>query len=93
VSRDLYLIFTAKGLRTFVFGLMSVLLPLYLAALGYPVLYVTLGVFLIVLGNVTLNLFLASYEARMGRRGFLVSTAFSWPPPGRPLSSRGAFTS
>jgi len=29
---------------------------------------VTLGVFLIVLGNVTLNLFLASYEARMGRR-------------------------
>ncbi|MFP3231908.1 MAG: MFS transporter [Acidilobus sp.] len=42
------------------------------AALGYPVLYVTLGVFLIVLGNVTLNLFLASYEARLGRRGFLV---------------------
>jgi len=27
VSRDLYLIFTAKGLRTFVFGLVSVLLP------------------------------------------------------------------
>jgi len=26
VSRDLYLIFTAKGLRTFVFGLVSVLL-------------------------------------------------------------------
>jgi len=42
------------------------------AALGYPVLYVTLGVFLIVLGNVTLNLFLASYEARMGRRGLLI---------------------
>jgi uncharacterized membrane protein YvlD (DUF360 family) len=60
VSRDLYLIFTAKGLRTFVFGLVSVLPP-YLAALGYPALYVTLGVFLIVLGNVTLNLFLASY--------------------------------
>jgi sugar phosphate permease len=37
----------------------SVLLPLYLAALGYPVPYVTLGVFLIVLGNVTLNLLLA----------------------------------
>jgi len=35
VSRDLYLIFTAKGLRTFVFGLVSVLLPLCLAALGY----------------------------------------------------------
>jgi len=34
--------------------------------------YVTLGVFLIVLGNVTLNLLLASYEARLGRRGFLV---------------------
>jgi len=33
---------------------------------------VTLGVFLIVLGNVTLNLFLASYEARVGRRWFLV---------------------
>jgi hypothetical protein len=28
VDRDLYLIFTAKGLRTFVFGLVSVLLPL-----------------------------------------------------------------
>ncbi|MFP3265668.1 MAG: hypothetical protein RXO54_07555, partial [Acidilobus sp.] len=42
------------------------------AALGYPVPYVTLGVFLIALGNVTLNLLLASYEARLGRRGFLV---------------------
>ena len=30
MDRDLYLIFTAKGLRTFVFGLVSVLLPLYL---------------------------------------------------------------
>ena len=72
MDRDLYLIFMAKGLRTFVFGLVSVLLPLYLAALGYPVPYVTLGVFLIVLGNVTLNLLLASYEARLGKRGFLV---------------------
>jgi len=56
------------------------------------VLYVTLGVFLIVLGNVALNLFLASYEARRGRRWFL-ATAFSWPPQGRPVSSRRAFTS
>ena len=71
MDRGLYLIFTVKGLRTFVFGLMSVLLPLYLAALGYPMPYVTLGVFLIALGNVTLNLLLASYEARLGRRGFL----------------------
>ena len=72
MNRDLYLIFVAKGLRTFAFGLVSVLLPLYLAALSYPVLYVTLSIFLIVLENVTLNLFLASYKAHMGRRWFLI---------------------
>jgi len=70
VSRDLYLIFTAKGLRTFVFGLVSA--PPLPGGPRLPRLYVTLGVFLIVLGNVTLNLFLASYEARVGRRWFLV---------------------
>jgi len=33
---------------------------------------VTLSIFLIVLENVTLNLFLASYKAHMGRRWFLI---------------------
>jgi len=93
VSRDLYLIFTAKGLRTFVFGLVSVLLMASsLAALGFPALYVTLGVFLIVLGNVTLNLFLASYEARVGRRWFLVFYSLLMASSGAALElSRGLY--
>jgi len=60
------------------------------AALGYPVLYVTLGVFLIVLGNVTLNLFLASYEARMGRRGFLVLYSLLMASSGAALELSGS---
>jgi len=63
-------------------------------ALGYPVLYVTLGVFLIVLGNVTLNLFLASYEARVGRRWFLVFYSLLMASSsGAALELSGAFTS
>ena len=66
--------------------------PLCLAALGYPVLYVTLGVFLIVLGNVTLNLFLASYEARVGRRWFLVFYGLLMASSGAALElSRGLY--
>jgi len=66
--------------------------PLCLAALGYPALYVTLGVFLIVLGNVTLNLFLASYEARVGRRWFLVFYSLLMASSGAALElSRGLY--
>ena len=53
----------------------------------------TLGVFLIVLGNVTLNLFLASYEARVGRRWFLVFYSLLMASSGAALELSGAFTS
>jgi hypothetical protein len=51
---------------------------------------VTLGVFLIVLGNVTLNLFLASYEARMGRRLFLVFYSLLMASSGAALELSGS---
>ncbi|MFP3321336.1 MAG: hypothetical protein RXO24_12270 [Acidilobus sp.] len=50
----------------------------------------TLGVFLIVLGNVTLNLFLASYEARMGRRWFLVFYSLLMASSGAALELSGS---
>jgi MFS family permease len=72
VSKTLYLIFLAKSMRTFVFGAVSILVPVYLVNLGYPASYAALGVFLIVLGNVVLNLLLTLYEGLVGRRRFLV---------------------
>ncbi|MGC9180545.1 MAG: hypothetical protein ACP5GZ_10145 [Vulcanisaeta sp.] len=50
------MILFVKGLRIFVFGMVSVLTPIYLAMLGFPPIYVGLSLFLIVLGNVSSNI-------------------------------------
>ncbi len=72
MSNTLYLILLAKGMRIFTFSLISILIPVYLIGLGYSPFYVTLGIFFIVLGNVTFNLLLALYENSIGRRNFLI---------------------
>jgi len=72
MNKAIYLIFLAKSIRTFMFGVISILIPIYLASLNYPVFYVTLGIFFVVLGNVIFNLLLALYESLIGRKNFLI---------------------
>lgn len=66
------MILMIKGLRTFVFGMVSVLTPIYLAMLGFPPTYVGVSLFLMVLGNVFSNLLLTWFGDVIGRRRLLI---------------------
>lgn len=72
MHRSVYLILFVKGLRTFVFGLVSVLTPIYLAMLGFSPIYVGVSLFLMVLGNVFSNLLLTWFGDVIGRRRLLI---------------------
>ncbi len=60
------------GLRTFVFGMVSVLTPIYLAMLGFSPTYVGASIFLVVLGNVFSNVLLTWFGNVIGRRRLLI---------------------
>ena len=65
----------AKASRVFVFGITSVMTPVYLSILGYSPLLVGAAVALMIAGSAISNLILVRYEKRLGRRRFL--TVFS----------------
>ncbi|MDG6927385.1 MAG: MFS transporter [Nitrososphaerota archaeon] len=62
----------AKGFRTFIFGAVSVMTPIYLSVLGYSPFYVGLALFTVVAGNVMSNLLLTWYGNMFGRKKFLL---------------------
>lgn len=62
----------AKGFRTFIFGAVSVMTPIYLSVLGYSPVYVGLALFVVVSGNVMSNLLLTWYGNLFGRKKFLL---------------------
>ncbi|MFP3417253.1 MAG: MFS transporter, partial [Nitrososphaeria archaeon] len=69
---QLSLIMIAKGLRTFVFGMVSVMTPIYLAILGYSPVLVGSALFVIVSGNVFSNVLLTWYGNFFKRKNFLL---------------------
>src|SRR5437667_11102814 len=70
--KDLTYVFIGKAARVFVFGLVSVMTPIYIAALGYSPLYVTLIIAAMVAGNVFSNVVLTRYESYFVHRRFLL---------------------
>ncbi|TLY12784.1 MAG: MFS transporter, partial [Thaumarchaeota archaeon] len=50
--KDLTYVFIGKAARVFVFGLVSVMTPIYVATLGFSSFYVTLIIAAMVAGNV-----------------------------------------
>ncbi len=64
-------IYVAKGTRVFYSGLLSILIPSYLLALGYGGLYLGLVLVVILASNVFSNLALTYLENRWGRRHLL----------------------
>ena len=70
--KDLTYVLIGKAARVFVFGLVSVMTPIYIAALGYSPLYVTLIIAAMVAGNVFSNVVLTRYESYVGHRRFLL---------------------
>jgi MFS family permease len=65
-------ILVAKGARVFVFGLASIMTPVYVAILGYSPFYVGLALASIIGGNIFSNILLTWYVNRIGIRRALL---------------------
>lgn len=69
-------ILVAKAARVFVFGLASIMTPVYIAILGYSPFYVGLAVATTVAGNIFSNIMLTRYGRRIGLRRILLLFSF-----------------
>jgi MFS family permease len=72
VSRDIKLLFTTRGLRLFAYGMISVVLVLYLTEIGLDENQVGLLLSLTLAGDVVISLGLTSVADRFGRRRTLL---------------------
>ena len=69
-------LFLTKGIRVFVFGLVSIMTPVYVADLGYSPLYVGIVITSIVAGNIFSNILLTWYRNRIGVHRALLIFSF-----------------
>ena len=72
LDRDARLIFTTRGLRMFGYGLVSVVLVLYLAALHIPDAQIGILLSFTLLGDAAISLWLTTHADRVGRRKVLL---------------------
>ena len=72
---DLTLLFLTRGLRLFGYGLLSVVLVLYLAAAGLDESRIGLLLTLTLLGDALLSLWITTQADRVGRRAMLLAGA------------------
>lgn len=72
LGRDARLLFTTRGLRMFGYGFVSVVLVLYLAAVGLPDAQIGLVLTLTLLGDAAISLWLTTHADRVGRRRVLL---------------------
>ena len=75
LTRDARLLFATRGLRMFGYGLVSVVLVLYLAAVGLPDTQIGLLLTLTLLGDAAISLWLTTHADRVGRRRVLLAGA------------------
>jgi MFS family permease len=72
LTRDARLLFTTRGLRMFGYGFVSVVLVLYLAALGIGTAAIGLLLTLTLAGDAAISLWLTTHADRVGRRRVLL---------------------
>ncbi len=72
IARDVRLVFTTRAVRMFGYGLISVVLVLYLAALGVPDPAIGLVLALTLIGDAAISLWLTTHADRVGRRRVLL---------------------
>src|SRR4051812_25466078 len=72
MGRDARLLFAARAVRLFSYGLISVVLVLYLAAVGVPAEQIGLLLALTLAGDAVVSLWLTTHADRVGRRRVLV---------------------
>lgn len=75
LGRDGLLLFATRAVRMFGYGLVSVVLVLYLAALGISGAAIGLLLTLTLLGDAVISVFLTTHADRVGRRRVLVAGA------------------
>jgi MFS family permease len=75
LGRDGRLLFATRAVRMFGYGLASVVLVLYLAALGLPDLAIGALLSLTLLGDAAISLWLTTHADRVGRRRVLLAGA------------------
>lgn len=75
IGRDGRLLFATRAVRMFGYGLVSVVLVLYLAALGLPNPAIGLLLTLTLLGDAAISLWLTTHADRVGRRRVLLAGA------------------
>src|SRR5487761_124765 len=66
-------LFAAKAARVFVFGLVSIITPIYAALLGYSPLHVGIVLTAMIAGNIFSNLIITWYGDYFGRKRILLS--------------------
>lgn len=64
-------IYLAKGVRVYVSGLLSIVMPFYLKALGYGPFFQGLALVAILAGNAASNMAVTYFDARLGRKRLL----------------------
>lgn len=74
-NRDTALLFLTRFLRLFGYGLLSVVLVLYLSALGFDDVRIGALLTLTLIGDTALSLFLTTRADRLGRRRVLIFSA------------------
>ncbi len=89
--RDGRLLLTARGLRMFSYGFLSVLLALYLSGLGYSAAQIGLLFTVALAGGTATTLSLSLVADRWGRRRTLVASALLMAAAGGALAGRGSF--
>src|SRR3954464_3249256 len=75
VRRDVVLLFSARAVRMFGYGLLAVVLVLYLDAIGLSAGDIGLLLTLTLLGDAAISLWLTTHADRIGRRRVLLAGA------------------
>src|SRR5262245_41085251 len=75
-ASTIWLVFAAKGVRTFCYGYLGVLIPLHLAALGLGATGIGLAVTLTLGASAVLTLLIRRPAERLGGRAVLVGLAW-----------------
>lgn len=91
MTRDSRLLFATRALRMFGYGALSVILVLYLAALGFDGAAIGLLLTLTLAGDTVISLLLTTHADRIGRRRTLVIGALLMAVGGAAFASSDAF--
>ncbi len=73
---ELSYILVCKAARVFVFGLVSIITPIYVGLLGYSSLYVGIVLMTMIAGNIFSNLLIIWYGDYIGRKRILIIFSF-----------------